>query len=97
MAKAQTTLELRPATIADGQQIADLETARPGMGARPHRTSHAPPRGCRGGPRANAKTGRAYPDAGPGYRPGSTDQALRDVDQWREGHPDHGADAHDVL
>src|SRR5258708_5854110 len=28
MAKAQTTLELRPATIADGQQIADLETAR---------------------------------------------------------------------
>jgi GNAT superfamily N-acetyltransferase len=28
MAKAQTTLELRPATIADGLSVADLETAR---------------------------------------------------------------------
>jgi GNAT superfamily N-acetyltransferase len=28
MAKAQTTLELRPATIADGEKVADLETAR---------------------------------------------------------------------
>jgi GNAT superfamily N-acetyltransferase len=28
MAKAQITLELRPATIADGEKVADLETAR---------------------------------------------------------------------
>src|SRR6266849_3426743 len=37
-------------------------------------------RGCRGGPRGDAKTGSANPDVGPGYRPGSTDQAVRDVD-----------------
>src|SRR5260370_21181203 len=91
MAKAQTTLELRPATIADGQQIADLETARTPDEPRDPEMLHfrwtVPPAGGVVAGMLAAHAGGAIPFLYPGHiAPGQTPKRFAPVGLLRPPH-----------